>query len=87
MEEEQNKALGGKKGSFPTDIQLPPSSFDVAFSDSYCIQQIQDKAKEWWNIYKEHNPNVITNVFYGEQVSSIRCTNCHHVFFIIVVLT
>ena len=81
LEEEQNKALNAEQGTFSTELVLPSTVYDNAFSDATCIRTILTKAEEWWDVYKKHNPNAITDVFYGEQIASIHCTNCHHVFY------
>ena len=41
-----------------------------------------DSAREtaaWWSDYLQHNPSLITPLFYGAMLTEMRCNYCYHV--------
>lgn len=71
LEEEQNKLLNAD-GSYLSKGLLVDYALDEAI-------------KEWWDQYIHHNPSVLTNVFYGSMLTTLRCNNCHHVEYVLVI--
>ena len=76
LEEEQNKALNADRSPF-FSISFLPFDTSYSFFNSDSLPFILEQNKEWWSIYKEHNPNFLTNVYYGVQSTISTCQHCH----------
>ena len=79
LEEEQNKILDAATESFTSESTIPSVDSLDAFSHASQVELLMARAGDWWSQYIRHNPNVLTNVFYGEMTTLIQCSQCYKV--------
>ena len=47
--------------------------------DRLCHLDTARETSAWWDNYLQHNPSLITPLFYGAMLTEMRCNYCYHV--------
>ena len=69
IEEEQNKVHSADGKSVSMTLS----------DDQLCHLDTARETEVWWSNYLQHNPSLITPLFYGAMLTEMRCNYCYRV--------